>query len=507
MKFLFVNPLSGHFKIDPMSMPPLGVLQVAGMLSREGHEVEYVDRNSYLFGALGCVGQPDDAQRAALDRWTRDRISKFGADVVGFTLMTCQLRDTQHCATMVRKLAGQDCMILAGGYHPTTEPQSVFVDIPELDMVIRGQGEFPMLEFASGKPLDQIAGLTFAKKQQQEKKTAWSIITDFGMRRSIQKPLELTMNPDREWRKADCFPALPSRELLDMSYYQRTGDSVINCYYFKTPGSIMTSMGCPKRCTFCASVMMESKLYFRPADQVVDELELMVDHYGTTGVFFYDINFPVHKKRTAEVCRQFIDRGIADKIKWVCCASADNLPHDLLPLMRRAGCVGIVFGFESASQKILDLLNKRTPAQANQDAVDACKANDIRPQSGFIIGVPGEDEGDINMSLDFIAKNDLLSSLNVLLPLPGTPLNTQLRRTGKINPAHPDYWGLISDTNAPLIPERVYSDIAFDRFVDIYNNGMRDVCAPTWKTLYIDQPPGKAPVPGPARMPIAMEMN
>lgn len=504
MKLLFINPLSGHFKIDPMGMPPLGVLQVANMLSEQGHAVDYLDRNAYLFGTLGCVGQPSPRQFSALDRWTRDKIAQFGPDAIGFTLMTCQLRDTQRCASLARKIVGCDSWLIGGGYHPTTEPTSIFVDVPELDMIVRGQGEFPMAEFASGKPLDQIAGLVFAKKA---KRVSWSVISDFGLRRKAQKPPELTINPEREWKKADCFPVLPARELMDVAYYQRPGDSVINCYYFSTPSSIMTSMGCPKRCSFCASVMMESKLYFRPADSVIDEIEEMIAGYGVTGLFFYDINFPVHKKRTAELCKRLIERGISERVKWVCCASADNLPYDLLPIMRRAGCVGIVFGFESASQKVLDLLNKKTPVQLNQDAVDACKANDIRPQSGFIVGVPGETEDDLSLSLDFIAKNELLSSLNVLLPLPGTPINAELRRAGKIDPAHPDYWGLISDTNAPLVPERVFSDIPFDRFVEIYNSGMRDVCAPTWKTLYIDKPQTGPAVTKQSTMPIAMDLG
>lgn len=505
MKFLLVNPLSGHFKIDPMGMPPLGLMQIANMLRNNGHEVEYIDRNSYLFGTLRCVGQPTDEQWQALDRWTGDRISRFGPDAIGFTLMTCQLRDTQHCASLARRMTGRDCWMIAGGYHPTTEPESIFVDVPELDIVVRGQGEYPMLEFASGRRLEEIASLTFVPRNGT---ASAPVLAELDLRRRLQLEVELTTNPDRPWRKVDCFPVRPARDLLDLSYYQRPGDGVINCYYFNTPSSIMTSMGCPKRCTFCASVMMESKLYFRPSDDVVDELEEMIDNDGASGVFFYDINFPVHKKRTAEICKRFIERGIADKLKWVCCASADNLPHELLPDMRRAGCVGIVFGFESASQKILDLLNKRVPAPMNQTAVDACKANDIRPQSGFIIGVPGEVEDDIQMSLDFIAKNELLSSLNVLLPLPGTPVNHQLRAMGKLDPSHPDYWGLISDTNAPLTPERVYCDIPFDRFKDIYLTGMAEVCAPTWKTLYVDQPSDrKLAAPSQGSMPLAMEMT
>ncbi len=483
---MLINPLSGWFKYDPMGMPPLGVLTVAAKLRREGHEVVFVDRNAQAFGNKengAFAGGQDIDLIKALDKRTRSEVSRFKPDIVGLTVMTSQLRDARHVADLARSACRSQTLIVAGGYHPTSEPLTIFRDIPSLDIAVRGQGEFAMTLLADGLPLGKIPGLTYRAARREDR----SVLSFFRRRRSELSPSSILSTADGPWSKDRFFTVRPARDLLDKSYYQREGDGVINCYYFRQPASIISSRGCPKRCAFCASVLMEDKLFFSPVEALIQEIEELVDN-GVTGLFFYDINFPVYRKRARSFCSAMVERGLADRVKWIACASADDLPYELLPDMRRAGCIGIVFGFESASQRVLDILGKRTAAELNQKAVDACKANDIRPQSGFIVGVPGETETDIRISLDFIAKNNLLSSLNLLLPLPGTPINKQLREMGKLNCEDPDYWGLIADTNAPIIPSRVYNDLPFDHFMELYNYGMQTVCAPTWKTVFADRP-------------------
>ena len=479
MKVLLINPLSGWFKYDQMSMPPLGLLILAAKLREDGHEVKYLDRNSSYFRnsrlRLGLVSSTLEG----VDKELVTCLSDFKPDLVGITMMTCQIKDSKHIVKLTRNKSEGGVKIIAGGYHPTCEPDSIFNDLPELDAIVRGQGEHAIAEIARGVSLRLVPSVSYPTWDRKP-----SFLEIFNTKSRLVK---VTHNAAPKWMKENNLTIGPARDLLDTQFYQKEGDDVINCYYFKNPASIITSQGCPKRCSFCASVIMEPKLYFNPWQSMIDEIELLVEN-GATGLFFYDINFPVHKKRTEAFSSAMIASGLSERVKWVACASADNLPYDLLPLMRRAGCVGLVFGFESNSQKILDILNKETDVRKNQLAVDACLANDIRPQSGFIIGVPGETERDINLSLEFIEKNRLLSSLNVILPLPATAINKKLQEDGKLNPRHPDYWGLISDTNAPLTKDRVYSDIPFDRFVDIYEQGMRNVCAPTWETLYIDKP-------------------
>ncbi len=481
MKILLINPLSGYFKYDQMSMPPLGLLIVAAKLREEGHEVLLIDRNSEFFRPMRLEFGKENLPVDELNCKFRDVLRKFPPDFVGITLMTCQLKDTKHIAKLIKRECGNDLKIIAGGYHPTCEPESIFSDVPELDAVVRGQGEFAITDIASGKSIETTQGVSYPVWDRKPSASDFFRNKFFGSR-SIVK---VNHNAESKWSKDRFFTVKPAVDLIDQEFYQKEGDDVINCYYFKKPASIVTSRGCPNRCAFCASKLMEPRLYFSPYQRMITEVESLVDQ-GVTGLLFYDINFPVYKKRTDAFASAMIDSGLSEKVKWVACASANNLPYDLLPKMRRAGCVGLIFGFESASQRVLDILNKGIDVSLNQKAIDACLANDIRPQSGFIIGVPGETKDDIELSLDFIQRNQLLSSLNILLPLPGTAINRQLIANGRLNPRHPDYWGLISDTNAPLIKERIYCDIPFNEFVEIYNTGMRDVCAPTWKTLYID---------------------
>jgi radical SAM superfamily enzyme YgiQ (UPF0313 family) len=469
-----------------MSMPPLGPLYIANQLRERGYEVNFLDRNAYLYKTLACCGQPTPQLLNALDAWTCQEITRKRPDIIGITMMTCQMRDARYFANLGRKVTGQDAIFVVGGYHPTCEPVEALEDIPELDIAVKGRGDQALADIAAGQNWQDVLGIAYRRRSR---KTFSSRIRDLLKPASSgSKNDELFQTPDQPFEKDQVLAGRPARDLIDDSYYSKPGNTTISCYYFRKPASIITSIGCPYRCSFCASIKMEPKMYWRSIEEVIEEVESLIEMNHVSGLFFYDINFLAWKDRAEKLIRTFIERGINDQIKWLACTSARKLPYELLPELRKAGCIGLVFGFESNSQKILDILNKWSTPELNQKAVDACKANDIRPQSGFIVGAPGEKEEDLYDTFEFIQKNNLLSSLNVLLPLPGTEINQRLISSGKLDPHHPDYWGLIADTNAPLLPERVFSDIPFERFVELYNYGIEKICAPTWKTLYVDLP-------------------
>ncbi|MGK7346165.1 MAG: B12-binding domain-containing radical SAM protein [Candidatus Nitrospinota bacterium M3_3B_026] len=469
MRLALINPLSGHFHYDAMSMPPLGLLAIAGFSRQSGHDVIFIDRNAKYYHGLSDI--PEETRLTALNEWTRRRLAAFSPHIAGVTLMTCQMKDARLTVGLIRESLGGDVTVVMGGYHPTCEPVSIFKDIPETDIAVRGFGEEAMGDLLGGAPWDKIPGIAF----RADKRTTGD-----------ENPA-VVLTPERpvNWKRLS-WPDV-ARDLMDTEYYFKAGRGIVG-FYFNHLTSIMTARGCNKSCDFCASKIMEPRLAFQSAPDVLARVERLILDYGLTGLFFYDINFPVWKTRTREVLDAFISSGVNKDVKWIACASADDLPYDLLPKMREAGCVGLNFGFESASQKVLDTLNKRTPAHKNQEAVDALEANGIRPISAFIMGVPGETEEDIHLTFDFIRRNRLFSGLNVLLPLPGTRINKRLVAEGRLDPSGPDYWGMISDTNAPLSPNRVFSDVPYERFIELYRYGITEICAPNNSLVYIDQP-------------------
>ena len=168
MKVLLVNPLSGYFKYDPMSMPPLGMLYVADRLRRDGHEVSLLDRNSQLYGPAGCIGQPTEEMLATLDTWSRQQISRAQPDIIGLTMMTCQWLDVNHMIELSRNQCGDAVTIAVGGYHPTTvDAPGLLREMPELDVAVYGRGEQSMSSLAAGQPWGEIPGLTFRKRSKR----------------------------------------------------------------------------------------------------------------------------------------------------------------------------------------------------------------------------------------------------------------------------------------------------------------------------------------------------
>ncbi len=151
---------------------------------------------------------------------------------------------------------------------------------------------------------------------------------------------------------------------------------------------IITSRGCPYRCTFC-SINLTSGFMFRPrsAKNVVDELE----HWYKKGYKYFgfnDDNFTLLPERAEEICDQIIERGL--KIKWELRNGIriDKVNERLLRKMKNAGCMYVAFGVESADQEVLDNIKKGITAEKAKEAILLADKVGIKKGAFFIVGLP-----------------------------------------------------------------------------------------------------------------------
>ena len=109
---------------------------------------------------------------------------------------------------------------------------------------------------------------------------------------------------------------------------------------------MITSRGCPYRCSFCASHLTMGRR-FRPhsPEYVLEELKLLVRNYGTEQVIFQDDTFTVDRERVRRICELMLREGL--RVEWFCFSSVNTADRELLSLMRRAGCFSIGYGVES----------------------------------------------------------------------------------------------------------------------------------------------------------------
>jgi anaerobic magnesium-protoporphyrin IX monomethyl ester cyclase len=222
----------------------------------------------------------------------------------------------------------------------------------------------------------------------------------------------------------DALP-MPSRWQLDLDTYASAGEEIAG-FSYRTLG-IITSRGCPFKCNFCINSKREAPLRFHGAERVVEELKYLVERHDIQSVAFYDELMATDAKRFREICEAMIANDL-QHLKWECQMHARTVKADALQLMKRAGCVQVSIGFESGSQRVLDLMNKSASVEQNLEAARLVHEAGLRTRGCFIVGTPGEREEDIALTEKFIraARIDF-ASVHYVTPLPGTALFEQVR--------------------------------------------------------------------------------
>lgn len=433
MNVLLIYPLLSRKRAlvdeNKQFWPPLGLAYLASVLENKGHTVEILDRDIVL--------RKNELDFDKVDAITLERIKELKPGIVGISVTTPNMPDVSHLAALIKK-SFPDIILVLGGPHVTGEPVLTLREVPLADVVVRGEGEYTMLELAQGNAFPNIKGITYRK--------------DDG----------IVSNADRELiADIDTLP-LPARHLLDMKFYGRPSRFTSRNLSLRTT-SIFTARGCPYRCNFCAGPLVFSgKVRFHSPERVMREIEEITSKYNIEALYFAEDMFLSSKKRAEELLGLFIARGIHKKVKWIAQAKASIITEELLSLMKDAGCVGVEYGFESGSQRILDLMNKRLKIEESLKAADLTRRARLRFQANIITSYPGETVEDFRQTLHFIKRvRPNMVGFNIFMPLPGTQSYEELKRQGKPLPK----WEDVGDQEASQIN---YAEMPEGMFEKLY---------------------------------------
>lgn len=237
--------------------------------------------------------------------------------------------------------------------------------------------------------------------------------------------------PDKQLPKdLDALP-LPAWEIFPLQGYWRVGFAHAPCVRGERFLPILTSRGCPFRCTFCIAPEVNSKWRARSASNVVDEMEHFYKTLHVTDFHVSDLNPTVSEKRTREICHEIIRRQL--KITWKL-AQGTKIEtvknEDTLELMKKSGCKFISFSPESGSKRLLEIMNKPFDHEHGLRMTRKMNELGIRTQAVFIGGVPGEEPDDRDKSVAYVKK--LIRSgvdeisLVIFTPLPGAKLSSAM---------------------------------------------------------------------------------
>ncbi|MGD8561707.1 MAG: radical SAM protein [Desulfarculaceae bacterium] len=367
--------------VDSIS-PPLGILSLAGMVRSYGGEVTIHDAYSRRLGLDSCVAE----------------VLALNPDVIGISCMTPSFTQASRLITALKKENPQVPLLL-GGPHITALPAQTMNLVPGLDVGVLREGEVTIVELMDclthGKDLKEVKGVIYRRDNQIEQTT------------------------DREFiRDLDHLP-LPAWDLLP-SLTDPYRVSIIGSKGDKST-SLLTSRGCPGRCTFCDVGGVGRKIRGFSADYVLNMIEHLIGQYGINDFLIYDDTFMALKKRTRRICEEIISRGW--KIHWSCCARVDIVDPEILALMKKAGCWQIEYGIESGNQDMLDFMKKRIKLEQIERALKWTKSAGIETRGNFIFGFLGETKKTLQDTIDFALKVDLdYFQQTFLTPYPGSEI-------------------------------------------------------------------------------------
>jgi len=365
-----------------MNEIPLGLEYLAAILREKVDQIWLVD-----FG---------------LERQKPERVFKqLNPDLIG---ITCQMAWHNNMVRLVKhaKKLLPNVKTIVGGYYPTGFPQLLKV-YPEIDYLIRHEGEFPLLELVMGKPEEEIKNLSY----RQETKIAHNSI------RPTIKDLDSLPFPARDLRR------------YQYSHLQFPG---------RIYDTLITSRGCSGRCSFCCEPMMNQSIQrFRDIRRVFEEIEWVWNFYKQTPlkINISDPNFMgrtmADLKRVEELCDLLIAAEF--DIEFSCLTRVDVVIKrpTLIEKMVQAGIMSFEMGVESPASSDLKRTEKGVKHQQTVKAVELIRKSGALPLGTMILGFHDQTEHEIKQYPVFAEQIGLIeTAFAFVTPLAGTPFFQQM---------------------------------------------------------------------------------
>jgi len=187
--------------------------------------------------------------------------------------------------------------------------------------------------------------------------------------------------------------------------------------------TIITSRGCPYRCHYCHNSTAKQKPYYYSIEHTLMQTRQHVALVGAKKMFFIDDDFTANRERLVQLVPHL------PKLPWACNARAGHIYADMAETLQMHGCTHVLFGFESGSQRVLDLMNRKATVDQSVKAIQACRKVGISAIGSFMVGYPGETAEDLKETERFILdQKPAFSGICWTVPMPGSALFNSLEK-------------------------------------------------------------------------------
>jgi radical SAM superfamily enzyme YgiQ (UPF0313 family) len=325
-----------------------------------------------------------------------------------------------------------------------------------LDFICRREFDYSIVEFANGKPLDQILGISYK--------------------------LNGTVVHNLDRAQVEDLDAMPWATKI----YKRDLDvTKYNVPFLLHPFiALYSTRGCPAQCTFCLwpQTLSGHAWRKRSSDDVAAEMAWAKKNFPIVKEFFFDDDtFNIQKQRTVELCAKLKPLGLT----WSC-TSRVTTDRETLQAMKEAGCRLLIVGFESGDPQILKNIKKGATVERARAFAKDCHDLGLVIHGDFILGLPGETKESINNTIKFAKSLDVETiQVSIAHAYPGTEFYELARENGFITNttamsdegghqlAHIEYPGLPAD----YVLESVH------RFYDEYYFRPKAAARVIWKAI------------------------
>jgi radical SAM superfamily enzyme YgiQ (UPF0313 family) len=347
-----------------MSPPvaPIGLDYMASSVKKAGIGVELLD--------LALVDNPDEAMKAYF--------SENNPELIGVTFRNADdcfwpsadwfVPDLKSTIEKIQVLT--DVPIVLGGIGFSIFARTIF-EYAGVDFGIRGDGETSVVELVKqlrgSRKFENVPGLIWHDKSQVfENSPSW--------------PDPISLGKERDF-------------IDNLTYFNRGGQC-----------GIETFRGCNRRCIYCADPLAKgTKLRLRNPSEVVDEIQSLLN-LGINVLHICDSEFNLSRSHAVEVCNEIIRHSLGEKVRWYTYMSPAPFDAELARKMARAGCAGIDFTGDSASELMLRAYSQSHHKDDLSEAVKLCRENGIAVMIDLLLGGPGETPETVRETIDFIKQ-------------------------------------------------------------------------------------------------------
>jgi anaerobic magnesium-protoporphyrin IX monomethyl ester cyclase len=382
----------------------LGLRHILSYLEGEGYRVRLVPY---------APGAEDRVVRA---------VSEADARLVGFSVIfQYNLRDYGELMKALRE-AGVRAHFTAGGHYPSLRPENTLREIPELDTVVRFEGELTARELI----------------ERLDRPETWGEITGLAFRRDG----EVVVNPAR-----------PLIEDLDRLPWPARGEQLQSVRGIPM-APMLASRGCLFDCSFCSIRQFYGQApgplrRTRSPEDVAREMRYLFDARGVRLFLFQDDDFAAKTEPQRDWVGRFLlaldQEQLAGRIGWKISCRVDDIEPEIMTRCGERGLLTVYLGVESGSASGLETLNKHATVGQNLRAMRILKETGVDADMGFMLLDPGSTLESVRENVALLRKVAELGGPPICfvktLPLAGTAMEKQLAEEGRLtgDPLRPDY--------------------------------------------------------------------